>query len=350
MKKFIFKSIILIIAVWTPWWMFVEFGRKYYAPVDFLSWKHKHLILEKNDEKFNPEDILIGDSLAVAAIDPRLISDKLYNLAMSGMTPVDGWYYLNKYLASGKTPKRIFISFGTTHWQGSDTFKEYSLGFGYLNTSEFLDFLKQSRNIKLFYTPEETFNVFKDWFPFNHFWNWTVTNLQHSLAFLEFGLIKLGLAPMQINHIKSVMLEMFDKNELENKKELSESIIASRGHHLFEYNETVSFVNPITIFSGWKIHILNDIYLRKILDLGKKKNIKIIIDFVPNNENSWIKYRPAFFEEKNLYFEKLKEIYPELQVSALKSLPENLYGDMDHVNSDGTREYSQIFKEKYYSE
>ncbi len=347
MKKFIMKSILLVLIIWLPWWSFVEYGKNYYAPIDYQTWEFKHDFLSKA-VKEDPKELIIGDSLAVAAINPNLVSERLYNLAMSGMTPVDAWYYLKKYFKTGRSPERIFLSFGTTHWQGSDTFKEHSLGFGYMKFSEFFDFINTTENLSLFYRPEQTFDVFKDWFPFNYFWKSIVKNHHKNLASIEFFLLKLGLTPLQFNHIKSVFFEMIDDQSISNKKEIKEMMYKTRGHHFFDFNDTTNLVNPITKFDGWKIHPLNDIYLRKIIELCNEKNIKVVIDFVPNNHTSWTQYRPEFFQEMNKYFENLKSTYTDLTVSDLKSLPKELYGDMDHVNEAVSVEYSAIFKKKYF--
>jgi hypothetical protein len=332
--------------IWLPWWIFIEFNKSVYAPIDYLTWEYKHHLLK--DERYNPPEIVVGDSLAVAAINPIEISEKLSNLSMSGLTPVDAWYFLRKYLSSGKKPERLFLSFGITHWQSSDTFKEHSLSFGFMNASEFFDFILNSKNLKLFYNPEDTFNVFKNWFPFNYAWESLVHNSQKNLALFEFYLIKLGLTPFQFNHVKSVFNEMNSAETKKHKQEIRNKMKKTRGHHLFNYNQTTNYVNPLVNYEGWNIHPLNDIYLRKILHLAHELKIKIVIDFVPNNINSWNKLSENFFKEKDEYFENLKKIYPDLIYSKLESLPENLFGDMDHFNEEGSRHYSSFFKQKYF--
>lgn len=137
MKKFIKKTIIITLSIYTPWLFFVHAGRFYHAPIDYQAWEFKHDLLGKKTTDFDPEEIIVGDSLSVAAIDPTLVSASLYNLAMSGSNPVDSYFYLKKYLLSGRRPKRVFLSFGITHWQGSDTFRGHSLGFGFMSYNEF---------------------------------------------------------------------------------------------------------------------------------------------------------------------------------------------------------------------
>lgn len=349
MKKFIFKTFIFILIIWLPWMLFINFGRFYYAPIDYLTWDYKHKLIKVPIDQFNPSQILLGDSLAVAAINPTLISKDFYNLSMSGMNPVDTWFYLDKYLKAKKTPKRVFLSFGITHWQGSDTFREQSIGFGMMTWNEIQELLKSSKNLSLFYSPEKNFIVFKDWFPFNLFWNYSITHFQKNIAMIEALLMRAGLTPLQLSHIKAVMGDMFQKKNIKMKNEIYNQMEITRGHHLFELNETTSFVNPLVQYSGWKIHPLNDLYLRKILDRLHKADIEVVIDFIPNNIHSWSKLKPEVFNEMESYFSGLQKIYHKLQVSKLESLPEKLFGDMDHVNLEGSRVYSRQFKEKYFS-
>lgn len=349
MKKFIFKALTFLLVIWIPWTLFINYGRFYYAPIDFQTWNYKHELIKRNSNEFNPSHIILGDSLVVAAINPTLIERDFYNLAMSGSTPVDAWFYLNKYLKSGKSPKRVFLSFGITHWQGSDVFREQSLGFGLMTTKEIQEFFNSSKNIPLFYSPEKTFEVFKDWFPFNYFWKHIITKYQKTLAKIEALLIKIGITPFQYNHVKASIGEMFQLQNIKKNEETYLTMEKTRGHHLFETNETIKFENPIAKYSGWNIHPLNDYYLRKILNRLHQAKIKTVIDFIPGNINSFIKLSPEFFNEMNNYFLRLKENFPEIQVSTLESLPEELFSDMDHVNREGSIKYSQQFKKKYFS-
>jgi hypothetical protein len=349
MKKFIFKTLIFLLVIWTPWALFINYGRFYYAPIDFHSWNYKHELIKRNSNQFNPSHIILGDSLAVAAINPTLIDSDFYNLAMSGSTPVDAWFYLNKYLKSGKNPKRAFLSFGVTHWQGSYTFREHSLGFGLMTMKEVHEFIDSSKDIPLFYSPEKTFEVFKDWFPFNYLWKHINENNQKTLAKIEALLIKIGITPFQLNHIRASLGEMFKIQNIEINEKTYLTMENTRGHHLFDTNETIRFENPLVQYSGWKIHPLNDYYIRKILTRLQQAKIKTVIDFIPNNINSWSKLSPEFFNEMNNYFLGLKEDFPEIQISTLEPLPEELFSDMDHVNLEGSIKYSLQFKEKYFS-
>ncbi|MCO4792823.1 MAG: hypothetical protein KC493_03865 [Bacteriovoracaceae bacterium] len=348
MKKFLLKSTFLIFCLYLPWITFIHTGRYYYAPDDYLAWNYKHDIIDRDSSKFNPKDIIIGDSLALAAVNPTLISTDLYNLAMSGFTLVDSYYFLKKYLESGKTPKRVFLSHGMTHWQGSDAFSGQTIGYGFLKTKDFNHFLESTSGLDFFYSPEESFSLFKKWFPFNYIYPYVVKNHKSTLAKVEYYLFKLGVAPLLFNHIKTIILDFYEYDQLKRKKEIIVRMESMKGQHFFDFNNTVNLPNPITNYDNWAIHPVNDLYFKKILALLKENKIQTIIEFVPNNYVTWKNFKPTFFKEMDSYFLDISYSYPNLIVSKSTSMPIENYGDMDHVNEIGQSVFSELFKAKYY--
>ena len=345
MKKFLLKTFMALFFVYLPWIFFVSLGRNYYTPIDFASWDFKHKLI--NDDKFNPKEIVIGDSLAMTAINPKLINPDLYNLAQSGSTLVDAYYYLRKYLAAGKNPRRVFLSFGTTHWQSSDVFREQTIAYGFLKYDEFNEFINLTEKLPLFYSPEEVISIFKNWIPFNLFFKNAISRFRKEITYFDFFMMRVGLSPMLINHVKNNLFEI-EKN-VKIKKLMKVQMSEHDGQHLFEKKKNVNVVNPKVQYDKWNVHPINRLYFEKIITLLSEHKIDIEIVFVPNNPNSWNQFSKAFFNGMNQFFGSYQIFNGNLKYNQIESFAIDKLGDMDHVNEDGMIEFSHLFKARYYN-
>lgn len=346
MKNFVLKIILFSSICYAVWFSFIKWGERFYIPPDYVSWERKYEII--SDPSFNPKDIVIGDSLTEAAINPIVISDDLYNLAYSGYTPVYAYFFLKKYFELGKRPKRVILGFGITNWQKVDMFREHIVAFSFLTMNDFNEILETTQENSLFYDPSDSISFFKDWIPFSYFFNDLVKKYQKQIAVLDFVTFKLGINPILISHIKSYIFDT-QRSKFENqKRQILLDIDKMKGHRKFYKIENVDVVNPIAVYDQWYVNDAYLTYFRKIKQLTDEYGAELKIFFVPNNMTSWRNFTPKFHEDMKNYFERSPDWIGVVPDNDLLGLEIEYMVDMDHVNEKGMLEVSRRFKDIYY--
>ena len=94
MKKFILKIAVLSILFLTMVTIFLSFCKMFYNGNEYPMWRAKFEYVLKTHSS---ENIIIGDSRALAGIIPEIIGDDYYNLSYGGGTPIEGYFLLKKY-------------------------------------------------------------------------------------------------------------------------------------------------------------------------------------------------------------------------------------------------------------
>ena len=101
-----------------------EYG-SWLQPKDFTQSKHE-----------NVDVLLLGDSRMKIGVDPAILSESAYNMALSGCNPIDMYYSLQRYLKNNDAPKLVIIGYAPTHLTHMENYTERSLYFHYLSEDE----------------------------------------------------------------------------------------------------------------------------------------------------------------------------------------------------------------------
>ncbi len=87
--------------------------KMYYMNFDYPSWEHVSEYVDKtSQEKFNV--VALGDSRTKSSFIPHDFDDERFNsinLALSGTSPIEGYYTLKKYLIHNAKPDYILIGY-----------------------------------------------------------------------------------------------------------------------------------------------------------------------------------------------------------------------------------------------
>ena len=116
------KLLLKCILALVPLWIICIFIAK--SPLSYLSsdsvgaYWNKEFTKTKQDKYYDA--VILGDSMAATSFMPELLSDSTINLALSGSSPIEGYYTLKDYLANNEAPTDVFVSYMDYHLAHND--------------------------------------------------------------------------------------------------------------------------------------------------------------------------------------------------------------------------------------
>lgn len=276
---------------------------------------NKFLINEHSllDQKKDYDYLIVGDSIQKTGIDPVKVDDGLLNLGLPGGKPMSQYLLISRYLKHHKAPKAIFL---------------------YVDPEPPMDSLFVI--LRYFVSIPEAISIWNDL-------SWSEKEIFLMRYFASLDLRKTGLV-RRVDYSGT-------------NKEFIDAMLANRGYmplptagdsiepdyfkkHKERYQKKISFSK-------------NDLkYLDKIISLCDSENIRVIfIGFVlPKelhdileesgfNKNYWAFFRYLQMRYKKAYFVKENLMY----------LDNKYFGDRSHVNSEGSRLYTEYFKNRIFA-
>ncbi len=323
MRRTFLKLALFVLAVYLPWLAVVKLARPRYVADDFASWVLKFGLTDLDKKKIDSPHLAVGDCLVLAGVLPKKIDQKLYNFGLSGATPIEAYFLLKRYLASGKKTERVYLMFGMTHFQLADSLQEYTLAYGILTLEEELTLLN---DIRIYGSPEKG----------NPHWMETWANSALTLLGVD------SQTSIQVRKRLFTSSHEYISEKLETMKR-------TKGQHHF-VDETLDRFQPAPLVDYHHLNLnpLISHYLRQTLDLLRESGIETIVDFVPNNSVSWLKFSPGFHQEWQDFRQTLKRDYPEITLGDISHYPPEMYGDHSHMNAAGAEKFSEEFRLRYY--
>lgn len=323
MRSIFLKLVLFTLAIYLPWLAVVKSQGVRYFDDDYASWKLKFGIADAKKEIFNPPHLAAGDCLTLTSILPNKIDPKIYNMGLSGATPIDTYFLLKRYLESGKRPERVYLMFGMTHFQLADSLLGYTLPFGVLTLSEELSLMN---DIRIYGSPEQGDP------------HWLKTWGNSLLVFLG----------LDSDTAVAVRKRIFTTHHEINEKKLKLMYMTKGQHYFPPVPETVMQPSPLTDYQHLSLDPLIHHYFLKTLNLLRDAKIETIVDFVPNNSVTYEKWVPQFHKEWQEFRQTLKRDYPEITVGDISPYPPEFFSDYDHMNQAGAEKYSEEFRARYY--
>ena len=85
-----------------------------------------------------------------------------------------------------------------------------------------------------------------------------------------------------------------------------------------------------------------DRYMDMTLELCEKHGIPVMIEHNPVNDATYSCISDSFWASWKVYFEKMKESHPDVDVSmTIERYDGSLFGDDIHLNAQGSARYSE---------
>ena len=326
MKQFLIKLFALLIGFYLlyalliacfPWRIFYR---------EFAMWASKEEIMD--DPKANTL-FVIGDSRALSAFLPEKISDHCYNLALGGGTPIEGYFTLQRLIATGKV-KKIIVSYAPFHLESTDTFFERTLKFKFLTIAGLSSLLQDSFSLDQKFWDENDLH-------FNGWWDKTSTVCKAALIYINFPF-----------YYKPELSNLSPINRYEVNMAVYREITGRKGHFNFGSAE---FSNGLSKEAERKQFLLNKVcvkYLEMTFELAHAHGIEILYKTAPCNASSFDHLHREYVTGYQDFFKTLKKRYPYVTFDdAIYPASDSLFGDPSHLNRRGCIKFSEEFKSVY---
>jgi hypothetical protein len=328
MQKLIFKTAIFFFIPIFFFATFLTYGKMIYTSPEYPIWLAKTNYI--NSANSRSENIIIGDSRAVAGFVPAIIGDDYYNLAIGGETPLEGYYTLKRYLEKNKSVKNLIISYAPMHLQVSDTFFERTLKYDFLDDREVAQAFQLSNeyNEKFWIDGEKgnSYGLF-----------------EYPVKFVYAFLIKYKFFYFYRAEIRNMIFE----NRLQKNLVLLAQLDERKGNIDFGIKPLSDELNYEAKEKEFNISLVQSFYLTQLLELADHNNIKVYYINAPFNEASYKEINASYLSKYNSFFNELKSRYPYFVFySEIFSYDNQYFGDPSHLNQKGQEKFSTDVKMK----
>lgn len=278
----------------------------------FLGYSVQHKVFPTLLENHSDSEVIIlGDSLAAFNINPLVFNKKAVNLSFYGATFVENYIALEKFLKVASKPTHLVVS-NSYNW---DYKREYEFGAHFIRTN----FYEKNKAIE-------------------------VLSYTDPLAPLNYYLYKSSLKGISLHQLQSSFINQ--KKIKGNNQIIQIFATINRGATIFKTPfEKRKALQPYhnQYAKNFSSNIVNDKYLRKILETAQKHQLKV----------TFIKEPHAFNMLDKLDFEQqrrdhLLSILKEYNASYLElenvELAEADFFDFNHLLESGAKKYTISIK------
>lgn len=329
MKAFIIKALlyILIILILGSLIIFIciqTMPNKVIGNVnEYFMWEfQKNKINQQYSEHKN---IIIGDSRALAALNPIDIQHNFLNFSLGGSTMFEGYITLKKFIAQNNLDTLI-ICYSPIHFNGSDeAFEKRTLSFDFISNED-LKSLEQVEK-KLGITIDKKLPS-------------AYLNFVRKLHNIRFPTLYRATFIYGLNY------------NADNTPRISKQMNETNGHCLFGLSDSSNGISEENNFVLDKNKFLSNTiilsYLDSIYSVCSKKNIKMYFIVPPLNQSTYKKIGGSrYYHEFLELLAKIKHQYPDINyLEDFQYLPNKYFGDHSHLNASGSRFISNYIKAK----
>jgi len=310
------KAGLLIIPIYLLWFLYIEMMPMYYNRPTNTRWYFIKQYLEKKYLIPESDIIFLGESRLNAGIDFTRIPNS-YSFASGGATSIEMYYILKKYCQNYQKPKTVYLSISPRFFSEIFAFYPYAVRnnlFSFSDMKEITSALQEK---------DTTFGAY---------------------ATAKFYLNKL-------NYIEYYQSDVLYNNVFggysDNLKLINEMIARKGGRPHPGLKDSCSALNYETKYIHFEPSEILTLYFNKILNFCKTENIDFIFFFMPMNESSYKKLKPAFIQEYQTYLKTFQNQYPEFNISdSIYFYPDSLFGDESHLNKKGKKIFTEHFLKK----
>ena len=316
------RKYLLVFAVWFAllfggFWLYVARFPVNYLDAEFAIWQAKERLIAAPCDGPCPELVVLGDSTAVAGVDPRRLPMPALNLALGGGTAMEAYYVLDRWLESHPPPKMVLLSLAPYHFQES-------LFWERLTRYHFLRFREQREALAAladFPTPPLVDEA-------------TGAVVEPSL--FEALLYRAWFPSKYSNSV----IEARGATRRRDNEVFYRDVLAQRGFKTFGAHARNDESNGIEKRPAeFAVAGVLDHYMDRLLALADAKDIAVRFYVMPYNEASWAiaeRERAVYVAGYHAHLAALAARSGRFRVlNALWKLPADHFGDSSHVNARG---------------
>lgn len=324
MKRFL-RLILLTTGSFCFFWIlliaFCKNGHMFYDAEDYPN--YKMVFNEASNGKSLYKTIILGDSRMMSFVNPNYFSmpDSSINFSLPGSSPIEAYFVLKRYIASGRIPNKIIVGFDPGHFVGTQIFKQ-GIPFDVLTKSELRDIeycVQRDSNLYQ-YSPFDIYSYHYGYLP-------------------QYG----------YRLVNSLFVGNYRKN-----KEIETQLICNKGCKLYNQDRKDWWNNQTEIGlmeklqkSPFKVSNTCDYYFQRLIGLCNAYNIICIVEQLPvpteypiYNQNYWHSYLEYIKQHE-------KTNQRVVVVSKIRSYPKTMFRDIMHANKYGSKQYSEELSKQW---
>lgn len=318
------KLAVLILPFFVILPLYCRFFPFYYLDEEYAMYRQQYdFVMGENTQEREPTVLIIGDSRAKAAFDPALLSDDeqaVYNLALGGTTPIEGYYTLKNYLQHHEKPETVVVCYAPMHYMDVDTLWTRCIYFHTFLPEDFEDLVTQAQRFA------DTENIL----------------IEHYR--MEYLMYRLYLPNKYATALKKSAFVMRHRASSQKYADM----VQDRGHTFYgtaAYSDGVDGEAKVSDFADSDIIAW---YLQRLIALGREYGIEVIVEAAPVNETSYGIFTSDFKSHFREFMNQVAEqnadysVYPDFYC-----YPNDCFGDADHLNSHGVEVFCGQMREKY---
>ena len=334
MKQFLSKTLIyLLITVLLAGiiiYTFISQKPEFFlgTAVDYFQCKYQYGQINK---KTGYPNIIIGDSRGNASINPRQLGEHWINLSIPGSDLFEGYITLKRYLQHNKVDTLVMVYGMTYISEYSRWFNLRTIPYQFINYSELKELEQLERKYNYLFHNHAAGNKTLRYDQFVRRLKYWHSPFSYRATFLD-GLSNFCFTQPETNIAKQKVLTQLS---------------GYRGYTNFgvaDSNNTNNIDGSLKFEPGQ----INQYYLDQIMQLAARHQIAVYVVNPPMNQTSFTTYNRSVYESTiNQYLEGLQKKYPRLCVLQTDVwLPNTMFGDPLHVNSNGTARFSTGVRER----
>ena len=322
--KLISKILAIIFPVVLVMQIFCAAFPMAYMDVEYAMYKQQKDYISKNHD--TNRVLILGDSRAKASFMPDVLGEDVYNISLGGISPVESYYMLKEYLENHDAPEYLILAYAPMHLcyadENNDNFIFWKRCI-YFHTFNQKDFFELAKNRNMF---ENNAIVDRD-------------NI-----YLEYAMYKLYFP----NKYGAALKKAVFTNRYQANCEKYDQMVAQRGYSLFGVDGENGGINGEAKLDDFVYSDMIDYYLNQIFELCREHQIQVIMEQLPMTETSYIIIKDEFYQHYSDYLYSLAQKNPDVFINPFLEMYSNtLFGDADHLNTEGATMFSNVIKERY---
>ncbi len=303
-------------------WIYVVAMPMAFLSRDYPLWIAKRTMMDE----CQPETVAVfGDSRAVAGIVPGVMQLRVNNYALSGSSPVETYFAVQRALRCTSRPKLVLIAHSAVKYTEDTDFWSFSARAGFLSHA---DIRRVEIDAARLHDPQ--LELAKG-------------GLQLS-PWLRDALFALRFPPI---YFRSLTDGFVGLRWWHNRAAL-QAAVASRGQALFGQSSGSALVADEVNFGPFRAMPLTDLYFSKTLALLADRQVPVVVLTMPINHATHELTSPELASRFSRYLhDKAGGLKNILSIDGhLPCWPDSYFGDAWHFNQRGAEAYSRVLDER----
>ncbi|NOQ64135.1 MAG: hypothetical protein GQ582_06445 [Methyloprofundus sp.] len=265
---------------------------------EYAAWLHvKNTINTATKDKVNL--LVIGDSRSKAGFIPNEVKGfTSINLSLGGASAVEGYYTLEKYLQNNPAPDHLLLSYVPYHLEDWSSYWNRAVSYNFLNDKDYQEIENKAKEFK------------------------EISILRRKRSYWYYK--------NPINYRSNFRNGFFNLRWGRNMQVFRDSI-ADRGHYFYGTRNSSNKLNKDTKQQDFEISRFQNYYLRKLLDLAEKSEIKLYFFNMPFNKASFDQVKPLYVTHFTDYVNQLSSDYELKICNKINFMENNNFGDSSHL-------------------